>query len=87
MVLLINGIIVYEHNQNGYGKHQSMCANVLNEVLQYEIDEQFGYDKHERTDSGEEKKNYRNSSTKRKLKTQLGTLNEFKSCGITEKGF
>jgi|GEM_PF-5708765 len=64
-----------------------MCANVLNEVLQYEIDEQFGYDKHERTDSGEEKKNYRNSSTKRKLKTQLGTLNEFKSCGITEKGF
>ena len=53
---------------------KSMFADVLNEVLQCEMDEQLGYDKHERTESGEEKKNYRNGSTKRKLKTQLGRL-------------
>lgn len=38
---------------------KSMFADVLNEVLQCEMDEQLGYDKHERTESGEEKKNYR----------------------------
>ena len=53
---------------------KSMFADVLNEVLQCEMDEQLGYDKHERTESGEEKKNYRNGSTKRKLKTQLGEV-------------
>ena len=53
---------------------KSMFADALNEVLQCEIDEQLGYDKHERTESGEEKKNYKNGSTKRKLKTQLGEV-------------
>ena len=36
---------------------KSMFADVLNEVLQCEMDEQLGYDKHARTESGEEKKN------------------------------
>ena len=53
---------------------KSMFADVLNEVLQCEMDEQLGYDKHARTESGEEKKNYRNGSTKRKMKTQLGEV-------------
>ena len=52
---------------------KSMFADVLNEVLQCELDEQLGYDKHARTESGE-KKNYRNGSTKRKMKTQLGEV-------------
>ena len=42
---------------------KSMFADVLNEVLQCELDEQLGYDKHARTESGE-KKNYRNGSTR-----------------------
>ena len=53
---------------------KTMFADVLNEVLQCELDEQLGYDKHTRTESDEEKKNYRNGSTKRKLKTQLGEV-------------
>ena len=53
---------------------KSMFADVLNEALQCEIDEQLGYEKHERTDSGSEKKNYRNSSTKRRMKIQLGKV-------------
>ena len=53
---------------------KTMFADVLNEVLQCELDEQLGYDKHTRTESDEEKKNYRNGSTKRKLKTQLERL-------------
>ena len=53
---------------------KSMFADVLNEVLQCEMDEQLGYDKHERTESGDSKKNYRNGSTKRKMKTQLGEV-------------
>ena len=52
---------------------KAMFADVLNEVLQCELDEQLGYEKHTRTES-EEKKNYRNGSTKRKLKTQLGEV-------------
>ncbi len=51
---------------------KSMFADALNEVIQCELDEQLGCDKHARTESGEEKKNYRNGSTKRRLKTQLG---------------
>ena len=39
---------------------KSMFADVLNEVLQCEMDEQLGYDKHERTESGEEKKQVKN---------------------------
>ena len=53
---------------------KSMFADVLNEVLQCEMDEQLGYDKHERTESDDSKKNYRNGSTKRKMKTQLGEV-------------
>ena len=53
---------------------KSMFADVLNEVLQCEMDEQLGYDRHERTESGDSKKNYRNGSTKRKMKTQLGEV-------------
>ena len=53
---------------------KSMFADVLNEVLQCEMDEQLGYDKQARTEFGEEKKNYRNGSTKRKMKTQLGEV-------------
>ena len=52
---------------------KTMFADVLNEVLQCEL-EQLGYDKHTRTESNEEKKNYRNGSTNRKLKTQLGEV-------------
>ena len=44
---------------------KSMFSDVLNEVLQCEMDEQLGYDKHERTESDDSKKNYRNGSTKR----------------------
>lgn len=53
---------------------KSLFADVLNEVLQCEMDEQLGYDKHERTESDDTKKNYRNGSTKRKMKTQLGEV-------------
>lgn len=52
---------------------KSMFADVLNEVLQCELDEKLGFDKHERTDE-KGAKNYRNGSTKRKLKTQLGEV-------------
>jgi len=52
---------------------KSMFAEVLNEVLQCEIEEKLGYNKHERTE-GDEPKNYRNGSTKRKIKTQLGEV-------------
>ena len=52
---------------------KSMCADVMNEVLQCEIDEKLGYDRHERTESNEDK-NYRNGSTKRKIKTELGEV-------------
>lgn len=50
-----------------------MFADVMNEVLQCEIEEKLGYDKHERTNS-DDPKNYRNGTTKRKLKTQLGEV-------------
>jgi len=52
---------------------KGMFADVLEETLQCEMDEKLGYDKHERVESGEEK-NYRNGSTKRKMKTQLGEI-------------
>ncbi len=50
---------------------KSMFADVLNEVLQCEMNGQLGHDKHERTESVDEKKNYCNGYTKRKMKTQL----------------
>jgi transposase-like protein len=52
---------------------KSMFGDVLEEVLQCEIDEKLGYDKHERRENNEPA-NYRNGSTKRKLKTQIGEV-------------
>ena len=52
---------------------KGMFADVLEETLQCEIEEKLGYDKHKRMEGGEEK-NYRNGTTKRKMKTQLGEI-------------
>lgn len=49
-----------------------MFSDILEEVLQCEIEEQLGYEKHQRID--DEPSNYRNGSTKRKLKTQFGEV-------------
>jgi len=51
---------------------KEMFADILEEVLQCEIDEQLGYEKHQRR--SDEPGNYRNGSTKRKLKTQFGEV-------------
>ncbi|MBS4198256.1 IS256 family transposase [Bacillus sp. FJAT-49732] len=51
---------------------KEMFSNVLEEVLKCEIDEQLGYEKHQRRSDGPN--NYRNGSTKRKLKTQFGEV-------------
>jgi len=51
---------------------KEMFSDVLEEVLQCEIDEQLGYEKHQRRGDGPN--NYRNGSTKRKLKTQFGEV-------------
>jgi putative transposase len=51
---------------------KEMFADILEEVLQYEIEEQLGYEKHERRSDGPT--NYRNGSTKRTLKTQFGEV-------------
>ncbi len=51
---------------------KEMFSDVLEEVLQCEIDEQLGYEKHQRRSDGPS--NYRNGSTKRKLKTQFGEV-------------
>lgn len=52
---------------------KGLFADVLNEVLQCELEEAIGYNKHARTEGGENR-NYRNGSTKRTLKTQLGEV-------------
>jgi transposase-like protein len=51
---------------------KEMFSDILEEVLQCEIDEQLGYEKHQRR--SDEPSNYRNGSTKRKLKTQFGEV-------------
>lgn len=51
---------------------KEMFSDVLEEVLRCEIDEQLGYEKHQRRSDGPS--NYRNGSTKRKLKTQFGEV-------------
>lgn len=51
---------------------KEMFADILEEVLQCEIEEQLGYEKHQRR--SDEPGNYRNGSTKRKLKTQFGEV-------------
>jgi len=52
---------------------KSMFSDVLEETLQCELDEELGYEKHERVGSMVDK-NYRNGTTKRKLRTQLGEV-------------
>lgn len=51
---------------------KEMFSSALEEVLQGELDEKLGYDKHERRP--DQPQNYRNGSTKRRLKTQLGEV-------------
>lgn len=51
---------------------KDMFSDILEEVLQCEIEEQLGYEKHQRRSN--EPSNYRNGSTKRKLKTQFGEV-------------
>lgn len=51
---------------------KNLFSSALEEVLQCELDEKLGYDKHQRRD--DEPQNYRNGSTKRKLKTQVGEV-------------
>jgi transposase-like protein len=51
---------------------KELFTSSLEEVLQCELDEKLGYDKHERRP--DEPRNYRNGSTKRRLKTQLGEV-------------
>lgn len=51
---------------------KEMFSDILEEVLQCEIEEQLGYEKHQRR--SDEPSNYRNGSTKRKLKTQFGEV-------------
>lgn len=52
---------------------KEMFSSVLNEILQCEIEESLGYSNHERT-ANSDARNYRNGSTKRKLKTELGEV-------------
>ena len=52
---------------------KGMFADVLEQTLQAEIDQHLGYDRAERT-TCEGKKNYRNGSVKRTMKTQLGEV-------------
>lgn len=53
---------------------KEMFADVLQETLNAEMDVHLGFDKSERRKDISEKKNYRNGSTKRTLKTQLGEV-------------
>lgn len=50
-----------------------MFADVLEQTLQAELDQHLGYDHAERR-SGERKKNYRNGTVKRTMKTKLGEI-------------
>lgn len=52
---------------------KGIFKEVLEEVLQCELEEKLGCEKHERRES-DEPTNYRNGSTKRKLKTQIGEV-------------
>jgi len=59
---------------------KEMFSDILEEVLQCEMDEQLGYEKHQRR--SDEPSNYRNGSTKRKLillpnSMELGSLFNF----------
>jgi len=60
------------HTKGGLGL-KGMFADVLEQTLQAEMDLHLGYDRAERT-SCEGKKNYRNGTVKRTMKTQLGEV-------------
>ena len=51
-----------------------MFAVVLQETLNAEMDDYLGFDKSQRRADSSQEKNYRNGSTKRTLKTQLGEV-------------
>jgi len=53
---------------------KEMFADVLQETLNAEMDDHLGFDKSQRRTDSSQKKNYRNGSTKRTLKTQLGEV-------------
>lgn len=55
---------------------KGMFADVLEQTLQAEMDLHLGYDRAERT-SCEGKKNYRNGTVKRTMKTQLGEVGTY----------
>ena len=60
------------HTEGGLGL-KGMFADVLEQTLQAEMDLYLGYDRAEGT-SCEGKKNYRNGTVKRTMKTQLGVV-------------
>lgn len=53
---------------------KDMFADVLQETLNAEMDNHLGFDKSERREESSDKKNYRNGTTSRTLKTQLGEV-------------
>lgn len=53
---------------------KEMFADVLQETLNAEMDDYLGFDKSQRRADSSQEKNYRNGSTKRTLKTQLGEV-------------
>lgn len=52
---------------------KSMFKQVLQEVMEVEMDEMLGYDKHERIDAADQK-NYRNGYSKKTVKSQVGEV-------------
>ena len=53
---------------------KDMFKQVLQEVLEVEMDDMFGYDKHERCEKSEDADNYRNGYNKKTVKSQLGPV-------------
>jgi len=53
---------------------KSMFKQVLEEVLEVEMDDMLGYDKHERCEKAADANNYRNGYNAKQVKSQLGTV-------------
>lgn len=53
---------------------KDMFKQVLQEVLEVEMDDMLGYDKHERCEKSEDADNYRNGYNKKTVKSQLGPV-------------
>lgn len=53
---------------------KDMFKQVLEEVLEVEMDDMLGYNKHERTEKATEENNYRNGYNDKTVKSQLGTV-------------